>query len=93
MEAVAELVADADSRSPATTGTRAQAVWMPIFDVRTFTRTGAELHASSEVYVDSQLEAIAPALEIQRDEITVKPPPGWRGYGHPDLFPKTPRRR
>jgi hypothetical protein len=67
--------------------------WMPIFDVRTLVRTGVELDVVSEADADRQLPPLALALGMDRDEITIKPPPGWCGYGHPELFPRTPGRR
>jgi hypothetical protein len=68
--------------------------WMPVFDVRKFVRTGAELYVASDLDADQQLDALAPALDMARGEITVKPPPGWNSYGHPALWPpSTPRRR
>ena len=85
-DGVAELVRD--TRRPAISST-----WMPVFDVRTFVRTGVELYVASEADADRQLEPIAAALNLPRDEITIKPPPGWCSYGHPDLFPRTPGRR
>ena len=85
-DGVAELARDA--RHPAISST-----WIPVFNVDTFVRTGVELYVSSEADADRQLEPIAHALHLPRDDITIKPPPGWAGYGHPDLFPRTPGRR
>lgn len=85
-DGVVELARDA--RHPAISST-----WIPVFNVDTFVRTGVELYVSSEADADRQLEPIAHALQLPRDDITIKPPPGWAGYGHPDLFPRTPGRR
>ena len=85
-DGVVDLVRD--PRRPAISST-----WIPVFDVRTFVRTGVELYVSSEADADRQLDPIARALQLPRDDITIKPPPGWCGYGHPDLFPRTPGRR
>jgi hypothetical protein len=65
-------------------------IWMPVFDVTKFIRTGVELHVLSESDADRQLDVLAQALNVARQNITIKPPPGWRGYGHPALFPRTP---
>jgi hypothetical protein len=59
--------------------------WLPVFDVRTLTRTGAELLVIDDDDATRQLDVIAAALELPRDAITIKPRPGWRGYGHPTL--------
>jgi hypothetical protein len=85
-EVVAELVRD---------GPRTllwEAVWIPVFDVTTFIRTGVELLVMSDSDADGQLDALAPALNVPRKDITIKPPPGWCDYGHPDLFPRPPTR-
>jgi hypothetical protein len=56
-----------------------------VFDVRTLTRTGAELFVVNDDDASNQLAVLAPALQLPREAITIKPRPGWCGYGHPAL--------
>jgi hypothetical protein len=68
--------------------TQDTSMWLAVFDVRTFTRTGVELFVVDDNDATSQLGVLAPALELPQDAINIKPRPGWQGYGHPDLFPR-----
>jgi hypothetical protein len=60
-----------------------QPEWLPVFDVRTLIRTGVELLVFDDEDASRQLEFLAPALELPRDAITIKPRRGWHGYGVP----------
>jgi hypothetical protein len=57
--------------------------WLPVFDVRTFIRTGTELHVLDDRDASSQLDVLAPGLAVPREAITIKPRRGWQGYGLP----------
>jgi hypothetical protein len=62
----------------------AHSTWAPVFTSRLI-RTGYELRVSDDDDAGAQLELLSAAAGLDRDRITIKPPPGWRGYGHPAL--------
>lgn len=55
--------------------------WLPVFDVRSFTRTGAELLVVDDVDASRQLDVLAVGMKMPREAITIKPRRGWQGYG------------
>jgi hypothetical protein len=64
---------------------RAGSAWAPVFTSRLI-RTPYELCVRDDGDASAQLELLAAAVGLDRDHITIKPPPGWRGYGHPELW-------
>lgn len=43
--------------------------------------TGMKILACDDTEADAQLSAMAGALGVPREQLTIKPPAGWRGYG------------
>jgi hypothetical protein len=72
------LAARPHARAPA------HSAWAPVFTSQLI-RTGYELRVCDDDDASAQLELLAAAAGLDRDRITIKPPPGWRGYGHPAL--------
>jgi hypothetical protein len=70
----------------AAAGAHARSTWAPVFSSR-FIRTPYELRVRDDDDASAQLELLAAAVGLDRDRITIKPPPGWRRYGHPALYP------
>jgi hypothetical protein len=85
----------------ATTRPRGDPIWARVFDVRTFAPIGLWLHVVDNDDAGARLDALASAMRlsaltaglpghdvvVRYRPITIQPPPGWLGYGHPELVP------
>jgi hypothetical protein len=58
----------------------------PVWNVARWTDSGFALRVVDDQDATEQLDALAEALEIARDLITINPVVGWQGYGHPTLL-------
>lgn len=68
----------AQSQAPALT-------WARVVDVRSMLTTGIELWVRDDNDASAQLDLLAPvmpkSMNLNRDAITIQPPPGWQNYG------------
>jgi hypothetical protein len=81
----ASLLADWRGLEMSSRRSKSKPAWMPVFDLRTWTRTDIELFVFDDSDADQQLPLVAEAIGLNREMIEVKPPPGWNGYGVPSL--------
>lgn len=63
-------------------------VWLKVFrvTVEDVIPTGYELGVYNEPDADRQLDLLASVAPLRRPEITIKPKPGWEGYGDLTVF-------
>lgn len=54
--------------------------WHAVVDTQTLARIGVEIYAHTEREVSTALDLVAEALDYHRDDLTIKPKPGWNGY-------------
>jgi hypothetical protein len=71
---------------------RSERIWLKVVR-RDMVPTGYELAVYDEPDADRQLDLLATVASLQRTETTIKPKPGWEGYGNLTVFmPQTPRK-
>jgi hypothetical protein len=59
--------------------------WTAVLDVHTLERTGFEVYVRDDNQATEALERLTIAGGLH-DRITIKPRPGWCGYGHPSAW-------
>jgi len=70
---------------------RRERIWLKVFGVD-MAPTRCELAVYDEPDADRQLDLLATIAPLRRTEITIKPKPGWEGYGNLTAFmPQSPR--